>query len=505
MKNFIDSRLSWITMYRLMLYYAGSLLIVAFGLGFFKLVAAEPTALAFSGLVITGTCWLTNRLFAAILRVPVNAESIYITAFLLILILPPVTAADHPGVAGLVLASLVAIASKFTLAPGRKHVFDPVALGVAASALLLNQPATWWVGGNLVLLPFVLVGGLLVLRKLQRFDVMAAYVLANLLFTFVTAAPGGLGDDLTQAVLYSPLLFAGFAMLTEPLTAPQARWSRIAFGTLVGALSSPNIHIGSFYLTPEIALLAGNVLAYAISPKGRLRLTLLRIEKMAADCYDYVFEADRKLAFQAGQYLDWTLDVRQPDERGNRRAFTIASAPDSAEVRLGVKFYPGGSAFKTQLADMRPGDQIYASHLSGGFVLPKDHAQKLAFIAGGIGITPFRSMVEDMLNRRDARSVVMLYGTNFVAEIAYSGLFAEAEQELGLRTVYAVAREVTRWPEVYQGFIDEVIIRQEIPDFGERVFYISGPHAMVTGVQRILRQLGIARSHIKVDFFPGLA
>lgn len=505
MKNFIDSRLSAITMYRLMLYYAGALLIVAFGLGFFKLVPVDPTALAFSGLVITATCWLTNRLFAAILRVPVNAESIYISAFLLILILPPVTAADHLGVAGLVLASFVAIASKFMLAIGRKHVFNPVALGVAASALLLNQPASWWVGGNLVLAPFVLVGGLLVLRKLQRFDMMAAYVVANLMLMLVTAAPGGSGDALMQAVLYSPLLFAGFAMLTEPLTAPQARWPRMAFGTLVGALSSPNIHFGSFYLTPEIALLAGNVLAYAVSPKGRLRLTLLRIEKMAADCYDYVFEADRHLAFEAGQYLDWTLDVRKPDDRGNRRAFTIASAPNSAEIRLGVKFHPASSAFKTQLADMRPGDLIYASHLAGGFVLPKDHQQKLAFIAGGIGITPFRSMVEDMLNRGDARPVVMLYGTNFATEIAYANLFAEAEQVFGLRTVYAVAREATQGPDVYQGFIDEAMIRQEIADFSERVFYISGPHAMVTQVQRILRQLGVPRTHIKVDFFPGLA
>ncbi|MBV1706280.1 MAG: RnfABCDGE type electron transport complex subunit D [Hyphomicrobiales bacterium] len=504
MMKFIDARLSRTTMYLLMLYYAAGLLGVSFVLGFFKLVPIDPTALAFSGLLVTGTCWLTNRLFAHVLRVPVNAESVHITAFLLILIMQPVTASQHAGVAGLLLASVVAIASKFLLAIGRKHVFNPVALGVVASGLVLNQPASWWIGGNLVMLPFVLAGGVLVLRKLQRFDMMGAYVIANIALTLATSG-GGYGDDLTQAVLYSPLLFLGFTMLTDPLTAPQAKWPRLAYGALVGALSCPSLHVGSFYLTPEIALLAGNVLAYATNPKSSFRFTLLRIEKMAADCYDYVFAVDRRLVFEAGQYLYWTLDVSQPDNRGNRRAFTIASAPNSDEIRLGVKFYAGSSAFKTRLAAMQPGEQIHGSQLAGSFTLPRDPEQKLAFIAGGIGITPFRSMVEDMLNRRDSRSVIMLYGTSRLADIAYSDVFSEAEQDLGLRTRYIVADETSSHPQVRQGMIDGALIAQEIPDFRDRVFYISGPNAMVSQIRQTLSRMGVARTSIKVDFFPGLA
>ena len=60
---------------------------------------------------------------------------------------------------------------------------------------------------------------------------------------------------------------------------------------------------------------------------------------------------------------------------------------------------------------MKPGDVIYGSQLAGDFTLPKDPDEKLAFIAGGIGVTPFRSMVQDLINRRDKRSVVvLLYG-----------------------------------------------------------------------------------------------
>ena len=505
MMRFIDSQLSRTTMYLLMLYYAAGLLIVAFVLGFFKLVPIDPTALAFSGLLIAGTCWLTNRVFAYVLRVPVNVESVHITAFLLILIMQPVTAAQHWGIAGLLLASFAAIASKFLLAISRKHVFNPVALGVVVSGLVLNQPASWWVGGNFAMLPFIAIGGVLVLRKLQRFDMMIAYVIANLALTLATSGSGGYVDDMTQAVLYSPLLFLGFTMLTEPLTAPQAKWPRLGYGALVGALSAPSLHVGSFYLTPEIALLAGNVLAYVTNPKANFRFTLLRIEKMAADCYDYVFTADRHLVFEAGQYLNWTLDVSQPDKRGNRRAFTIASAPNNAEIRLGVKFYADSSAFKTKLATMQPGDHIHGSQVAGSFTLPRDPRQKLAFIAGGIGITPFRSMIEDMLNRRDARSLIMLYGINHMADIAYSDVFLEAEQDLGLRTRYIVAEDAITHPQVCQGMIDGSLIRQEIPDFLDRMFYISGPHAMVSHIRGTLRRMGVARARIKMDFFPGLA
>ena len=65
------------------------------------------------------------------------------------------------------------------------------------------------------------------------------------------------------------------------------------------------------------------------------------------------------------------------------------------------------------------------------FTLPKDPDTKLAFIAGGIGVTPFRSMVQDLINRREQRPVVVLYGNDKVDEIAYAEVFDRAERELG--------------------------------------------------------------------------
>ena len=252
-----------------------------------------------------------------------------------------------------------------------------------------------------------------------------------------------------------------------------------------------------------MALLIGNLFAYVLSPKGRFVLTLERIEQSAADTYDFVFRTPRRLAFQAGQYLEWTLGVDHPDSRGNRRYFTVASAPTEGVLRLGVKFYPQSSAFKRALVAMAPGDPIHASQIAGDFTMPADPKVKLAFLAGGIGITPFRSMLQYLLDRDEERPIVVLYGNETGEGIAYRDVLDAAEIELGIPTVYAVAKGATE--EQYPGYIDARLVRAAIPDYRERIFYISGPQAMVKVLRHTLKKMGVRRSRIKVDFFPGFA
>lgn len=263
----------------------------AFVLGFVKLVPHDPIALAFTTALSLAVCWMTNKVFERIFAVPANNESVYITALILALILDPVATTDIRGIAAVAFTSVWAISSKFILAVRRKHLFNPAALGVALCALLLDQPATWWVGGNLPLLPLVLVGGILIVRKLRRLDLVSTFVVAALTTILATTDPSQYSTAFVETLASSPLLFFAFVMLTEPLTAPTMRWPRIAFAAIIGFLFAPNIHIGSFYFTPELALLAGNLFAYAAGPKGRFVLTLERIEQSAVDSFDFVFSS----------------------------------------------------------------------------------------------------------------------------------------------------------------------------------------------------------------------
>jgi ferredoxin-NADP reductase len=503
MTTYIDHLLDGLTTYRLVLYYLLALVLSAILLGLFGLVPQEPTALTFSVVLLVAVCGLINWAFARVFAVPANSESAYITAIILALILDPVAVNDVNGIGGLIAAAVWAMASKYILALRHKHLFNPAALAVVLTSFLLDQPATWWVGGNLPLLPVVLAGGVLVLRKVRRFDLAACFMAVALLTELVPAAPGDYGMVLGETFRSSPLLFFAFVMLTEPLTSPARRLPRLAFAAIVGFLFAPDVHIGGFFFTPELALLIGNLFAFAVGPKGRLQLTLQRIEQTAADCYDFVFHSPRKLDFRAGQYLEWTLALPRTDSRGNRRYFTVASAPGEGSLRLGVKFYAASSAFKRALASMRPGDTIFASELAGDFTLPSNPKTKLAFLAGGIGVTPFRSMLRHLIDHNEARPIVMLYATERQEDIAYRELLDEAEERLGIRKVHAVARGARRGQ--YGGYIDEKLLRAAIPDFRERTFYVSGPQAMVKALRATLRGMGVRRSRIKVDFFPGFS
>jgi ferredoxin-NADP reductase len=168
------------------------------------------------------------------------------------------------------------------------------------------------------------------------------------------------------------------------------------------------------------------------------------------------------------------------------------------------------------MLEMAPDEEIMAGQLAGDFTLPRDKKKKLVFIAGGIGITPFRSMVKYLSDRGEKRDVTLLYSNRTTTEIAYRGIFDEAAKTIGLETIYAItgASEkplLRQGPErqapanYHIGHIDGALIRHEIPDYRDRIFYISGTHAMVSATETMLYNMGIPRTQIKTDFFPGFA
>ena len=429
MLKIIDTFLNKITMYKVVLYYLIILWLIAVVFSFFGLLPYTPIAMAISLGIIVVVAWGANALFAYVFEVPANVESIYITAFILALIVTPAQSATEYIFLGW--AAIIAMASKYIFAIKHKHIFNPAAFAVAVTALTINGTASWWVG-TLVMTPFVLVGGLLIVRKIVRTDLTLAFfcvVLATIL-SFSVFGGGDVWSTLTRALFESPLLFFTFIMITEPLTTPPSWMLQILYGSLVGFLFAPQIHIGSFYFTPEIALLVGNIFSYVVSPKSRLTLKLKAANQLTPDTGEFVFQPDRPLKFRPGQYLEWTLGHKKPDSRGNRRYFTIASSPTESELRLGVKFYPNASSYKTSLADMKIGDRVIASQLSGDFVMPRNKKKKLVFIAGGIGVTPFRSMIKYLVDTKQTRDIAMVYANKSVDDIAYKDFFDQANQDM---------------------------------------------------------------------------
>lgn len=501
----LDAFLNRITMYRLALYVLLALIGIATVLAFFQLLHFSPLALLLSTAFLLAICWAMNTIWAFFLKIPTNLESALITALILALIIDPAHSLDDllfPG-----WAAILAMSSKYVLAIGKRHIFNPAAIAVVITALVRGGTASWWVG-SASMVPAVLLGGWLVVRKSRQEEMVvlacASAVASALLFTLLQGRT--LSAEIPQLLLQSPLFFLCTIMLTEPLTVPPTRLWRRGYSVLTGALLTPLVHLGPLYSTPELALVVGNVFSYLVSSKQRVLLKLQKKARIAPGIVDFVFKPSRPLAFVPGQYMEFTLEHARPDSRGNRRYFTLASSPTEPTVHLGVRFYEKSSSFKRALYWLDSKTPLVGAHIAGDFTLPADPNLKLVFLAGGIGITPFRSMLKYLLDTGQQRDIVLVYATKTEKEIAYQDILRAATTRLGVRVVYTLtdARSAPRQWSGKIGRINEQLLMEAIPDYAERFYYLSGPPDMVRAYEQVLRTMQVRGSRIKKDAFLGL-
>ena len=497
----INRILNNVTMYRLVVYVLGALVSLSILFSFMGKLSSSPTSLVVSLALILGAAYVTDRGFGRLFNVPTNMESSLITALILFLIVQPA----HTIAAGvaLLLAGSVSSASKFLIARNGKHIFNPAAFAAALLSLTGLQAVTWWIGSS-VLWPFALILGLAVVQKIRRFPLFITFVIVSTLVQYLVFAHAGqpIAVNMKHALLASPLIFLSTIMLTEPATMPPRRNLQMMFGVLVAVLYVTAWKIGPLAIYPEVALLIGNIFAYAVSPKFRVRLQLKEVQKISDRVYNYIFTPDRKFAFLPGQYMEFTLPGVPYDSRGNRRTFTIASSPTESEVHLGVKYFEPASMYKKVLSELKPGDTMYASQLAGNFTLKGVEQQKLAFIAGGIGITPFRSMVKYLSDSELSADVILLYIVSNPNEFAYISELREAAKA-GVKTIPIVTNTSYKASGVVSARLSAELIAELVPDFDERLFYVSGSNGVVDATHDYLRGLGVAAGRIKTDHFSG--
>ena len=139
--------------------------------------------------------------------------------------------------------------------------------------------------------------------------------------------------------------------------------------------------------------------------------------------------------------------------------------------------------------------------------MPNDAKKKLVFIAGGIGITPFRSMLKYLADKNEQRSITLIYSSVTMKEVAYYDVFREAAEKSGVNTIFTFTDKTKIDPSWtgHTGYVNAAMIEQVVPDYRERTFYVSGPHTLINACNDVFAGMGIPRSHIKTDFFPGLA
>lgn len=479
----VKAFLNGTTMYRLTLYILIAYVVVASALGFLGILSFSPVDIILQASYLVLISYLANFLLAKLFDAVPNVESPAITALILSLIVGPVDLLVN--IRFLTILAIVAMATKYLLAVRKRHIFNPAAAAVVVVTLFGMQGASWWIGTRPMFIP-LFIGGVLILAKIKRFTLVLSFLIPYLVYI------GLMGVNPLSVFLQSLIVFFASIMLIEPLTSPDKTRMQIAYAGLTAGLF---IFYQEFLHVPytlELALVSGNLFTYFATRPFRVDMVLEKKEKIARETYSFFFKPEEPFDFTPGQFMHWTLPHKKPDSRGFRRYFTISSSPTEDRVMIAVKIPKDHSSFKGALKTLKKGEKIEAMDLSGEFVLPEDKSIPLCFIAGGIGVTPFRSMAKWLVDKGEKRDIVLLYSNSEKEKVCFEKLFDEAEK-LGMKTHYVITKK--------DGYIDEKMIKEKVSNWQEREYYISGPQPMVEIFEKILGDMKVR--DIKSDFFPG--
>ena len=224
----------------------------------------------------------------------------------------------------------------------------------------------------------------------------------------------------------------------------------------------------------------------------KTKLTLEAKHQETLDAISFRFKSAEIRDWRPGQYLHYTLEHPRPDERGIERYFTISSAPFEGYIQITTRFSERSSSFKKALREMEVGGAIGADGLEGDFVV-EDPNKRLVFIAGGIGVTPYRSILLAMDHDGAPIDVDLLYA-NRDEDLPYKNeLERLAEKHRGLRIHYFTG----------SNRLDEQTIRASVGDLDAPVFYVAGAAPMVEAFDKLLKDMRVPESRIKTDDFPG--
>lgn len=244
-------------------------------------------------------------------------------------------------------------------------------------------------------------------------------------------------------------------------------------------------------------------------------LPFVKKEKVAEDTYSFYFnQAQHGFDFLPGQYIRMTLPIKNPNHRGSSRFFTIASSPlDKKYIMITtrvIKIPPpdgrGYSSFKKKLIELKAGKQVQFFGPMGGFILNEEEKGRRVFLAGGIGITPFHSMITFADQKHLSIPIYLFVSFSTVGEmIFYEELSAIVSSNPNIEVVYTIShpqRSADQW-EGETGRISEVLIKKYVPNILEPSYYIVGPPKMVTAIEEVVRNMDIESNKIFIENFTG--
>lgn len=232
-------------------------------------------------------------------------------------------------------------------------------------------------------------------------------------------------------------------------------------------------------------------------------LPFIKKEKIAKNTYSFYFSrAQVDFDFLPGQYIDMVLLNKDLDNRGSERSFTISSSPlDKNYLVITTKIIK--SSFKKTLINLKSYQLVEFNGPWGGFVFKEEETFPRVFLAGGIGITPFHSMIT-YANTKNLSIPIILFASFSTQEdiVFYKELSDISKENPNIRVIYTITHPDSQW-KGEKGRISEELIKKYVKDIYKPQYYIVGPPNMVAALGEIVLKMGVRNERIFIENFTG--
>ena len=233
---------------------------------------------------------------------------------------------------------------------------------------------------------------------------------------------------------------------------------------------------------------------------------LLGRTEVAKDTMAFQFEKPNNFVFKAGQYIDLTLSGSQPQlgpSDGMTHTFSIASSPSDKELVVTTRMR--NTVFKQAISSLPIGSRARIEGPMGSFSLHKNTARPAVFLAGGIGIAPFLSMLSYATEEKLRHPIVLFYANRYLEDAAFIDALWKLERaNPRFRFVPTLTRVADNngW-KGKTGHISSEMLLAHVGILRGPIYYIAGPPAMVAATRRILSEVGIDEDDIRTEEFAG--
>lgn len=236
---------------------------------------------------------------------------------------------------------------------------------------------------------------------------------------------------------------------------------------------------------------------YLVKLKGR--------QEVAEHTLAFHFEKPAGFTFIPGQFIDLTLlTPSETDAEGNVRGFSIASAPDEPTIMVTTRLRD--TAFKRVLQTMPLETEVKLEGPFGDLRLHNNVTRTAVFLAGGIGITPFRSILLNTAKRKLAHHVFLFYSNRRPEDAAFLDELQALEKQNANYSFIATMTDMEHSKRCWQGergLISKEMLDRHLRGAASPIYYIAGPPAMVTALHKMLQEAGIDDDDIRKEEFAG--